>query len=192
MKTKRPLVEARRVADALIAELAPLCERIEVAGSIRRGKAEVGDIELMAIPQPVTDLFGEPLERTEVDWWLDDQVPQGDISKNGPKYKQFMWLDFQVDLFLADPRNWGLIFMLRTGPVEFSHAMVTLRTWGGYKPADIMVDGGRVLRRNVTVAVPEERDLFALWGLDYIEPEERDGIMEDTVAFRAAFRAAQS
>jgi len=176
MKTKRPLAEARAIADALIAELAPLCERIEVAGSIRRGKAEVGDLELVAIAKRELDLFGVPTgRRTMIDYWLSDKdfTP----TKDGEKYKQFQYRGVQADLFLATPDNWGLILMLRTGDAEFSRRMVTLTTWGGYKPADIMVDGGRVLRRNVSVAVPEERDLFALWHMDYIEPKDRTALV---------------
>lgn len=46
----RPLTEARRVADALVAELAPACARIEIAGSIRRCRPLVSDIEIVAIP----------------------------------------------------------------------------------------------------------------------------------------------
>lgn len=47
----RRLADARHVAEALVRELAPACDRIEIAGSIRRQKPWVSDIELVAIPQ---------------------------------------------------------------------------------------------------------------------------------------------
>lgn len=47
MKTKQPLAVAAAIAAALVAELTPYCERIEVAGSVRRGKAQVGDLEVL-------------------------------------------------------------------------------------------------------------------------------------------------
>ncbi len=52
-KTKRaiPLALARKAAQKLLAQLEPHCERIEIAGSIRREKEEIGDIELVAIPK---------------------------------------------------------------------------------------------------------------------------------------------
>lgn len=45
-----PAPEARAAANRLIPLLADACERIEIAGSLRRGRAEVGDIELVALP----------------------------------------------------------------------------------------------------------------------------------------------
>jgi len=46
------LTEAQRIAQIVKSELSPHCERIEIAGSIRRGKPEVKDIEIVAIPKP--------------------------------------------------------------------------------------------------------------------------------------------
>ena len=39
------------IAEKVKAELAPHCERIEIAGSLRRKKEFVGDIEIVAIPK---------------------------------------------------------------------------------------------------------------------------------------------
>lgn len=52
--TKRPLAlaDAQRIADDLIWLLEPFCDRIAVAGSVRRGKQLVSDIELVLIGKP--------------------------------------------------------------------------------------------------------------------------------------------
>lgn len=42
---------ALKIAEGLVCEFGPYCERVEIAGSIRRGKAEVGDIEIVAVPR---------------------------------------------------------------------------------------------------------------------------------------------
>ena len=54
------LQQAREIAEGVKAKLAPHCERIEIAGSIRRGKPVVGDIEIVCVPHQVQamDLFG--------------------------------------------------------------------------------------------------------------------------------------
>lgn len=57
------LREALGLARILADDLRPHCSRIEIAGSIRRGKAWVNDIEIVAIPKQVPvaaaeDLFG--------------------------------------------------------------------------------------------------------------------------------------
>ena len=45
------IAQAFNLAEELRIGLAPLCERIEVAGSIRRRRPQVKDIELVAIPK---------------------------------------------------------------------------------------------------------------------------------------------
>src|SRR5690348_2917422 len=46
-----PAADARKVADYLVDALTPCCERICVAGSLRRGKPHVGDIEILYVPR---------------------------------------------------------------------------------------------------------------------------------------------
>lgn len=45
------LASAERIATNLLRGMAPACERIEIAGSIRRNRALVKDIELVVIPR---------------------------------------------------------------------------------------------------------------------------------------------
>jgi len=49
---KMPFVEALAAACAIKEMLAPYCERIEIAGSVRRKKPYCKDIEIVAIPKP--------------------------------------------------------------------------------------------------------------------------------------------
>lgn len=50
-RIKHPRAKALAVAEELQAMLSPACERIAIAGSLRRGKQEVGDIELLFVPR---------------------------------------------------------------------------------------------------------------------------------------------
>src|SRR5215471_6986088 len=80
MSEKRhwPAALARKVAEQLVAELAPRCERIEIAGSLRRGKAEVGDIEILYVPThgAGADAGGavRPGRRSLLEQWLTKRV----------------------------------------------------------------------------------------------------------------------
>jgi hypothetical protein len=59
-KTEWSLPEAERIAAAIVPDLAPSCERIQVAVSVRRRKEVVGDIEVVAIPRYApAGLFGD-------------------------------------------------------------------------------------------------------------------------------------
>jgi len=190
-KTTLSLDVARRAAERLVTALEPACARIEVAGSIRRGKPQVGDIELVAIASVVEatqlDLFGEVRavqKRNLLDEELERLIemraigrtpPDGAWPAWGEHYKK-MWIAaggqvVQVDLFLATPENWGAIYCIRTGPAAFSQALVThfkLHTLYRQQDGALVVEAtGEV------VPVPEEADYFRLAGVPAIEPAER-------------------
>lgn len=66
---RQPRDKALLIAQALISLLKPHCKRIEICGSLRREKPDVGDIDIVAIPSPTL------LEHT------DHLVSQGILSK---------------------------------------------------------------------------------------------------------------
>lgn len=177
MKEKRPYQQVMAMASALIERLRPTCERIEVAGSLRRGKSMVGDIEIVAIPRVIPNLLGEPSGQTELDALLSGWPVT--MTKNGAKYKQFTitgtsGASYQVDLFLPDMATWAVVYMIRTGSSEFSRRMVTARSQAGYRPDHLRVEAGRVWQNGRALDVPDERDLFDLWGMGYVEPNSRE------------------
>ena len=82
-KTKYPLATAQAVAAELVHALQPACARLAVAGSVRRCKAQVGDIELVYVPR-----FADrpsPIANSQVDLFQTKSVRVN-----------------QVDLVLAD------------------------------------------------------------------------------------------
>lgn len=175
-RPKQPFKTMMEAARLLVAKLQPACERIEIAGSLRRQRPLVSDIELVAIPKPILNLIGEPTEWTEVDNLL-DTLPVT-FTKRGRKYQQF-WFDgsilpFYVDLFLQpDPATWGVNFLLRTGSATFSHFMVTPTWQGGHKPEGFEMKDARVWRNGVALDTPEEIDVFNAFGMLYVEPRDR-------------------
>lgn len=176
------------LAAQLCAVLASACERLEIAGSIRRGKPDPKDIELVAIPHVITvpqnDMFGTPVSEhssslldmsleqlVELEGWEYDQV----VKRNGPRYKRLRHVASGVccDLFITTPERWGVIFTIRTGPADFSQELVTRALRRGLK-----VDDGRLwrLHRDNTrseIQTPTEQDFFAALGLPYLEPAQR-------------------
>lgn len=59
---KHPYAQAHTAASHLLTMLRPCCHRIEIAGSLRRKKELIGDIELVAVPILHTNLLGEPMQ----------------------------------------------------------------------------------------------------------------------------------
>jgi DNA polymerase (family 10) len=159
------LEQALTIAERVRAELLPHCERVEIAGSVRRRKPEVGDIEIVAIPKPYdVGLFSSGIALV-VDRW---PIVRGHLPC---KYTQRTLPEgIALDLFFATPENWGLIFAVRTGSADFSHEALACR-WVklGYHSKDGMLHD----RENNPVPVREEEDLFALLGRPWIPPEAR-------------------
>ncbi len=58
-KTKIPWEIAMPVAEEIVERLKPCCLRIAIAGSLRRLKKQVGDIEILFVPR-MTDDRGNP------------------------------------------------------------------------------------------------------------------------------------
>jgi len=167
--------EALQLANQLVSTLGDVCKRIEIAGSIRRGKPEVKDIEIVAVPFMQTDMFGAVLEDHSLDVF--DFSNLGKVEKNGHKYKKIaLYSGISLDLFIVTPpADWGVQYMIRTGPADFSQWMVSHRAIGGALPDTVYVKDGSVWssRDNSPVHILEEEDFFQLCGLKYVAPELR-------------------
>jgi DNA polymerase/3'-5' exonuclease PolX len=172
------------VAEGILKWLRPACVRIEIAGSVRRQKPAVGDIEIVAIPRydEERDLLGEVFaRRSQLDDALGQMMAAGIIrpgERNGERFKQFWVLEnnLPLDLFVTDPDRWGLIYIIRTGSADFSHWLVTGQQWGGALPENHQVRDGRLWRvgQDEPLDTPEERDVFVALGLEWVEPWERE------------------
>lgn len=190
-----PLEQADALAAEVVDLLRPYTTRIEVAGSVRRRKPNVGDLEIVCMPrleQPtMLDLFGDRSSTAPphnlldimVEEWRDRGVFGDRLDKNGraaagERYKRLTYKGIGLDLFSVVPgsgQQWGVILTIRTGSAEFSHKLVTSRLLGGWLPAGHKVTGGAIVNGSSGLALdtPEELDVFAFLGLPVLAPERR-------------------
>ena len=167
------LTEAQALAQSAVYALSPYCERIEIAGSIRRRKAEVKDAEIVCIPKCanwINDLFGT---ENRIDPEFIKAVQQWPALKGQPtgKYTQRLlpW-GLNLDLFMTTPEQWGSILLIRTGPAEFSkRVMGSLLPRQGYK-----CNEGYIWRDGTRIPTLEEADVFQLADIRWIEPWNRN------------------
>lgn len=175
---------ARRIASNLIEEMKPFCERVEIAGSIRRRKAEVKDIEIVAIPKwntevDVGSLFAEPITINLLHQWANSSkivwikpgvsgIVPWTIKPEGKYWRGLLPSEIKLDLFIAQPDNWGMIFLIRTGSAEFTTAVVTHA-----KRIKMPCVDGYLTRDGQRLATYEEADVFNFLGLQHIEPMDR-------------------
>ncbi len=182
MTDRIPAEFARSVAERLVAMLSPACSRIEIAGSLRRGRAEVKDIEIVCVPlvgAEDRDLFGEPSGTDRLRPRVDELVRAGTLSwrvnASAEPGRRFYALRIEdmisLDLFaVLPPAQWGAIFAIRTGPAEYSQAAVTRCKSRGLRCVDghlERVSDGSFVR------TPEERDFFRECGVPFVPPEKR-------------------
>jgi len=168
MKTRIALKEAQAVAQRFVEAIQDVCERAAVAGSVRRQKPTVGDIEIVCIPRHKLDLLGDPAESL-LSPRLKRLEREGVLSlgKGGERYKQMVFEGYPVDLFITTLECWGVNLTIRTGPAEFSkRLMISLPS--GCRCREARIHDGAVL-----LDTPEEEDVLELCGLGWIEPKDR-------------------
>src|SRR5688572_15684369 len=136
-------IKALPIAEAWKRRLSPFCERIEIAGSIRRQKSEVKDIEIVCIPKTVPDvqigLFAaaDPRRNLRHPGFASEFYNASEnelmIEMGKPdhgKYVKIMLIEHQIkiDLFIATAENFGFLLAIRTGPADYSHRILG-NTW---------------------------------------------------------------
>ncbi len=201
-KVRYQLVDAEYTAEILVGLIGPYCERIEIAGSIRRRRPDVGDMELVCIPKTETRadidsgdqaiLFDfAPAEPVEVDLlheFLTDLVDRdvGILShrldsrgrKTFGKLNKNLVHDpsgIPVDVFATTPQNWGMAMFVRTGPKEWvKRAMMRFIALGhrGHASAGVTVNSKDPAERQ-DIDCPTEQRVFDLLEWRWRDPEHR-------------------
>lgn len=159
------LEEAKTIADRVKETLAPHCERIEIAGSIRRAKPMVNDIDIVLIEKPEAALMMNGL-----------LFNMGIVKLNGPKIKRVYLPErnISVDIYIATPAAWATLLLIRTGSKENNIRLCSLARRKGYH---LEASGGGLFDESGTrIAGDTEESIYEALGVPYQEPKERDGV----------------
>ncbi|RJQ35944.1 DNA polymerase/3'-5' exonuclease PolX [Candidatus Parcubacteria bacterium] len=135
-------------------------ERVMVAGSIRRMKETIGDVDILAIskkPGPIMDAFCRMPEVGRV-------YAKGD-TKSMVRLRQGL----DVDLRVVPAASFGAALNYFTGSKEHNVALREIAVKKGWKLNEYGLFAGK--RR---VAGKTEEELYGALGLRYIEPEMRE------------------
>jgi DNA polymerase/3'-5' exonuclease PolX len=187
-KSHWPAAIARRVADELVEALTPRCEQICIAGSLRRGKAAVGDIEILYVPRigqvrSPGELFPKrgSLMDELLDEWLAKRVLTKRPNKNGVtawgqwnKLAQHTAAGIGVDFFTTTAEHWFISLVVRTGSEEMIKRLtdrapargMKLHAYGTHGMIERLATGEQIIPKS-------EREVFELCGVPYREPKER-------------------
>jgi len=158
-----PLATALPVAKEIIQALkdaTPYALKVTAAGSLRRMKATIGDIDLLASsyqPEEVIEAF--------------THLPQvAEISMKGPtKSTVFLHSGLQVDLRVLPPERYGSLLQYFTGSKEHNVALRGLALDMGLSLSEYGFKRGEE-----EILCPEEEDVYHTLGLEWIPPELRE------------------
>lgn len=178
------LVVAKEICDAL----KPHTTRLIVAGSLRRGKLLVSDVEILFVPRITTgpdpaDLFAD-LTTNHAEGAIQSLEAAGILSRRpningqttyGPKNKLMMHerLGIPIDLFTATDENWFNYLVCRTGSAESNTAVATAAQRKGWKWHPYGT-GFSNPSTGETFTVKSEEDVFAFVGLPFLKPSDRN------------------
>jgi len=155
---KIALERAQKIADEVIKRLSPYCQKIEVAGSIRRRKPQVRDIDLVLFPKDPWNFHGELMKL-------------GQLKMSGKKILRVMVGSVQVDIYVADEATWATLLLIRTGSKENNLRLCSRAKDMGWHLAasgdGLFDDTGQ------RIAGDSEISIYNALGLPYQRPEER-------------------
>lgn len=165
--TEIPLVAAQAKAEAVVAALAPFCQRLEIAGSIRRRRPVVHDIDIVCLPRDLAGLKARAKRNSSV-------VSEGPmnmiIEHGGVQVDLFFARPDEPALFEFQPTNYGSLLLCRTGSREHNIWLCEVARRRGFhwNPYWGIFEGPRCM------ACAEEEDIFRTLGLTFIRPEDRE------------------
>lgn len=152
------LGRAQRIASEVIKRLSPYCSRIEVAGSVRRKKPWVNDVDLVLIPSDLWNLHHEIMGL-------------GQVRMSGNKIMRVMVGSTQVDFYIASEETFATLLLIRTGSAENNIRLATLAKKKGWHLA---ASGDGLFNENgERIAGDSEESIYEALGLPYQRPEER-------------------
>jgi len=161
------LEKARAIAEEIKERLTPYCRKIEVAGSIRRRKPVVRDIDIVLIPNDLWNLHAELMKL-------------GQVRMSGSKILRVMVGYTQVDIYVADEATWATLLLIRTGSTEHNIRLCARAKTLGMK---LHADGSGLFKittcpvgtpREDKIAGDSEQSIYQALGLAYKEPWERN------------------
>ncbi len=153
------LGEALELADYVLSRISSLCERVQYAGSLRRMKETVGDIDILAVGEsrPIMEAFVGM-----------DGVTR--VLAHGETKSSVLIGRRQVDIRVVEGKQWGSALQYFTGSKEHNVRLRELAKERGYK----INEYGLFDKNGQRLAGETEEELYGFLGLSFIPPELRE------------------
>lgn len=179
---EHPLGDALVVATNVESELLLACDRILLAGSARRQRPFVHDLDFVVIPQGklIKDKNGKAVPLSGQNRWFDiprivKEFLNGSIINQGPNIFTAEVEGIQIDINRATEETWAILSTVKTGPVDFNIQLCNRAQKLGMKLSPYV----GILKGGALLPLASEEDVFKTLDLPFIEPHRRDAAVED-------------
>lgn len=197
--TLYPFSLASKSADYILQLLRPYCDRIHLAGSLRRLRPEVKDIEIVCQPKRemrqsglFPDITEEVLDRSFVEALatITDHVSWGTVYGRYTRIRTNSKVcpGICLDLFMPQPEDYFRQLAIRTGSADYAHQVIATawkaKGWVGTAEGLRKAKECRQHQSGTWKCIvphpthppvwQSEGQFFTWLGLEYIDPEFRE------------------
>lgn len=163
-KERVPLSFALKQAKIIKKKLSKFSEKIEIAGSIRRKKDTIGDIDILATSKDSKKL---------IDYFCGLKDVERVLSKGPTKVMVILKSGLQTDLRLIKKADFGAALLYFTGSKEHNIWLRKIAIVRGYKLNEYGLFNRKTSNK---IASKTEEEIYKRLGLEYIPPEKRESI----------------
>ena len=147
--------EVEKLARKIISELKPFCEKINIAGSIRRHEKKHADIDIVLIPKDRKKL--ENFMRT-----------RGKFLQGGEHESTWKVQEVQIELYYTNEKEWGAELLAYSSP---KGSAIGLRVLAKKKGFHLTQHG--LFKGKKIIASKTEKEIYRALGKKYKKPEDR-------------------
>jgi len=167
MAGRLPIGDVLPLAEDIVLALkkTKLCDKIEIAGSLRRRRETCGDIDILATstkPEEVMEVFCSLPQVARV------------TGQGMTKSTVFLKAGIDADLRVVEPDVFGAALQYFTGSKNHNVHVRKIGVRNGITMSEYGVFYGTAKRKGELIAAHTEEEVYKTVGLPYIEPELRE------------------
>jgi len=144
------------LAKKLVRGLKPFCKRIQIAGSIRRGEKNPGDIDIVLIPK----------DKTKIKEFMEKK---GKCLESGEYQTSWKIQGVKVEFYYTNQEEWGATLLAYSSKKGSEIGLRIIAKKQGLK----LNNHGLFKKSGERIAGKTEREIYAALGRPYKKPEDR-------------------
>lgn len=148
---------------SILSEYLKQVSKFELAGSYRRGKSTIGDVDILAENDSLLGIGSQMVQDPNI-----EMVMSGPDIVRGFVPTTYGKVEF--DFLRVNAEEWATYLLYRTGPKKLNIVMRAEAKKKGWR----LNEHGLFDERNQQIVTASEKDVFDALGMEYLSPQERE------------------